>query len=110
VGIAIDGGIRTSKIYDACTTGSNQVCEQVAYKQGVGFALSAVGGGTGAYAGAKAATLVVGGLALVLGVTVGAPVFAVVALVGAGVGAYYGGASGGSAGEKLGTTIYKLVN
>lgn len=110
VGIAIDGGIRTSKIYDACTTGSNQVCKQVAYKQGVGFAGSAGGGMLGGIAGAKAATVVVGGIALVFGVTVGAPIFAVVALVGAGVGAYYGGASGGSAGEELGTIIYELVN
>lgn len=107
VGIAIDGGIRTSKIYDACTTGSNQVCEQIAFKQGGGFVLSAVGGGTGAYAGAKAATLVVGGLALVLGVTVGAPVFAVVALVGAGVGAYYGGKQGGEGGEQIGEAFYQ---
>jgi hypothetical protein len=110
VGIAIEGGIRGSKIQDACTAGSSQVCEQVAYKQVSGLAGSVAGGAGGAYAGAKAATLVMGGLALVFGVTVGAPVLAVVALAGAGVGAYYGGASGGSAGEELGTIIYKLVN
>ena len=107
VGIAIDGGIRTSKIYDACTTGSNQVCEQVSYKQGGGFVVSVAGGAGGAYAGAKAATLVVGGLALVFGVTVGAPVFAVVALVGAGVGAYYGGKQGGEGGEQIGEAFYQ---
>jgi LysM repeat protein len=107
VGIAIDGGIRTSKIYDACTTGSNQICEQVAFKQGGGFVVSVAGGGAGAYAGAKAATLVVGGLALVFGVTVGAPVFAVVALVGAGVGAYYGGKQGGERGEQIGEAFYQ---
>jgi hypothetical protein len=106
VGIAIDAGVRTTKIYDACTIGNNQQCERVSFAQ-VGGLSGAVGGGyTGGLVGAKVAVLAVGGIAILLGVTVGAPVLAVVALVGAGAGALIGGTHGGNAGEYVGETIY----
>jgi LysM repeat protein len=110
VGIAIDAGVRTTKIYDACTIGNNQQCEKVSFTQ-VGGLFGAVGGGyIGGLAGAKVAVLAVGGIAILLGVTVGAPVLAVVALVGAGAGGLIGGTHVANKGEHVGETIYNWKN
>ncbi len=108
-GIAIDVGLRTNKVVDACTIGSESECKVASFKQ-VGGALGSAGGGAvvGAVA-AKGAVMVVGGLALIFGVTLGAPVIAVVALVGAGAGAYVGGFIGGAAGESFGEVIYERI-
>lgn len=107
LGIAIDGGVRLSRIHDACTGGSVEMCRQVSYKQAGGFSGSASFGALGGYVGAKVAVGIAGGIALALGVTVGAPVLLVVGLVGAGVGAYYGGSEGSDFGERAGTVIYE---
>lgn len=106
-GIAIDVGLRTNKVFDACTLGSESECKVASFKQ-VGGVLGSAGGGavTGVVA-AKGAVLVVGVLALIFGVTLGAPVIAVVALAGAGIGAYAGGSGGGVVGEKIGEMIYE---
>ncbi len=108
-GIAIDVGLRTNKVVDACTLGNENECKSASFKQ-VGGVLGSAGGGavTGAVA-AKGAVLVVGSLALIFGVTIGAPVIAVVALAGAGVGAYVGGSIGGAAGESFGEVIYERI-
>src|SRR5690606_19609194 len=91
VGVVVAGGVRGARISDACQSGDKSTCELVRYQQVGGFALTAGGGAVGGYMGAKMATLAVGTVALVFGVTLGAPVIAVVALTGAAVGAYAGG-------------------
>ncbi|WP_312956777.1 LysM peptidoglycan-binding domain-containing protein [Stutzerimonas nitrititolerans] len=110
VGIAIDGGVRLSKINDACSVGSSQICSQTSYQQVGGFVWSAAGGAVGGVAGAKVAAAVAGGIALAFGVTVGAPVMVVIAIAGAAGGAYYGGSAGGTTGETLGDMIYHWIN
>ncbi|MCW8155622.1 LysM domain-containing protein [Stutzerimonas stutzeri] len=109
LGIAIDGGVRLSKINDACSLEDNGSCQQVSFKQIGGFVGSASVGGLGGFLTGQAATAIVGGIALALGVTVGAPVLLVVGLAGAGLGAYYGGSEGGELGEMLGEIIYEGV-
>jgi len=107
LGVVVDGGVRAARISDACQSGDKNTCELVRYQQVGGFALTAGGGAVGGYMGAKMATLAVGTVALVFGVTLGAPVIAVVALTGAAVGAYAGGSQLGEFGEWAGEVIYK---
>lgn len=109
LGIAIDGGVRLNRIHDACSFEDSGSCKQVSFKQIGGFVGSASVGGIGGFLTAQAATAIVGGIALALGVTVGAPVLLVVGLAGAGLGAYYGGSEGGELGEMLGEVIYEGV-
>ena len=109
LGIAIDGGVRLSKINDACSLEDSGSCRRVGFKQIGGFVGSASGGGLGGFLTAQAATAMVGGIALALGVTVGTPVLLVVGIAGAGLGAYYGGSEGGKLGEILGEVIYEGV-
>lgn len=109
LGIAIDGGVRLNRIHDACSLEDSGSCKQVSFKQIGGFVGSASVGGIGGFLTAQAATAIVGGIALALGVTVGAPVLLVVGLAGAGLGAYYGGSEGGELGEMLGEVIYEGV-
>jgi hypothetical protein len=107
LGIAIDGGVRLSRINDACSIGNSQACAKTSYQQVGGFLGSAGGGAVGGVAGAKIATAVVGGVAIAFGVTLGAPVLAVIAIAGAAAGAYYGGSAGGTTGEELGDIVYQ---
>lgn len=108
-GIALDGGVRGHQIAEACRVGADSECTMVKFQQVSGFLGGAGTGAVGGLTGAKIATLVVGSIALVFGVTLGAPVVAVVALSGAAVGAYAGSAVGGSAGEAFGEMVYKRL-
>lgn len=107
LGIAIDGGVRTSRIVDACQTEDAESCRRVTFRQVGGFTASVGGGAAGGYIGAKALTATAAAVAIVFGVTLGAPVIAVVALAGAAIGVYAGGSQVGELGEVAGEFIYE---
>lgn len=108
LGVAIDGGVRSGRVLEACRSGNADTCQLVRYQQVGGFALAAGGGAVGGYVGAKAATFAMGVVAVVFGVTLGAPVIAIVALTGAAAGAYAAGARLGGFGEWAGEMLYEI--
>jgi hypothetical protein len=106
-GIAIDGGVKTSRIVDACQTEDAESCRRMTFRQVGGFTASLGGGAPGGYIGAKALTATAAAVAIVFGVTLGAPVIAVLALTRAAIGVYAGGSQVGELGEVAGEFIYE---
>jgi hypothetical protein len=104
IGLALDVGVTTLEIKEACSLGREQECTQAKYVEGGKLVLGVGGAYTGGKIGASAGT---GACMLAFGIpTAGAGVLAC-AIVGGAVGALALGMAGGTLGEALGTRLYE---
>lgn len=98
--VALDAGLAGYKIYEACSTGRANECEQVAYVESGRFAGSAIGGAVGASIAPVLCTVVGIGTGGICGVACG--------IIAAGIGGAAGGKIMGDAGADAGQLVYEV--
>jgi uncharacterized Zn-binding protein involved in type VI secretion len=98
--VALDAGLAGYKIYEACSTGRGDECEQVAYVESGRFAGSAIGGAMGASIAPVLCTVVGIGTGGIGGVACG--------IIAAGIGGAAGGKVMGDAGAGAGQLVYEV--
>ncbi|WP_375192370.1 type VI secretion system PAAR protein [Marinobacter sp.] len=98
--VALDAGLAGYKIYEACSTGRANECEQVAYVESGRFAGSAIGGAVGASIAPVLCTVVGIGTGGIGGVACG--------IIAAGIGGAAGGKIMGDAGAGAGQLVYEV--
>ncbi|WP_228677581.1 hypothetical protein [Marinobacter lipolyticus] len=98
--VALDAGLAGYKIYEACSTGRTNECEQVAYVESGRFAGSAMGGAVGASLAPVLCTVVGIGTGGIGGVACG--------IIAAGIGGAAGGKIMGDAGADAGQLVYEV--
>ncbi len=98
--VALDAGLAGYKIYEACSTGRANECEQVAHVESGRFAGSAIGGAVGASIAPVLCTVVGIGTGGIGGVACG--------IIAAGIGGAAGGKIMGDAGAGAGQLVYEV--
>ncbi|EBA00404.1 hypothetical protein MELB17_04772 [Marinobacter sp. ELB17] len=100
--IALDVGLTGYKIYEACSIGRAEQCEQVSHTESGRLVGSILGGSVGAYVAPLLCTVVGAGTMGLGGVACG--------IIAAGIGGALGGQISGDAGEDMGQLIYEVRN